>query len=54
MGLANHSISSNVRAGRVTQLYRVMENKAMKYLFDYVVALPQKMPHFAHRVVNPS
>ena len=54
MDLADHSISSNVRAGGVVRPYRVMENKAMKYLFFYVVALQRGMPHFTDPVVNPS
>jgi len=54
MGLADHSISSNVRAGRAIRPYRVMESKAMKYLLFYVVALHRGMPHFADLVGNPS
>lgn len=54
MGLASHSISSNVRAGRGIQPYRGMENKAMKYLFAYVEALQRGVPHFAGFVGNPS
>jgi len=54
MGLASHSTSSNARAGRDVQPYRVMENKTMKSLFFYVVAPQRGAPRFAGLVCNPS